>query len=112
MTDQRKKVKEAHRWFMNGDHPLDDRETFTDGQGILFLGEGKIVRYYRHPDRNGRDVCKLCGVIMHDHGWIDSGEYGHNVCPGDWIITDVDGNHFPCKPDAFETYDELTCGGG
>jgi hypothetical protein len=38
---------------------------------------------------------------MHDHGWIDTLEGGHNVCPGDWIITGVKGEHYPCKPDIF-----------
>lgn len=28
--------------------------------------------------------------------------------PGDWIITGVDGEQYPCKPDIFEkTYDKL-----
>lgn len=25
------------------------------------------------------------------------------VTPGDWIITGVKGEHYPCKPDIFET---------
>jgi hypothetical protein len=41
-----------------------------------------------------------------DHGWIDTLEGSHIVCPGDWIITGVQGEHYPCKPDIFEaTYD-------
>jgi hypothetical protein len=29
------------------------------------------------------------------------------VTPGDWIITGVKGEHYPCKPDIFEaTYEE------
>lgn len=32
-----------------------------------------------------------------------------NVSPGDWIITGVKGEKYPCKPDIFEaTYDKLT----
>jgi len=43
---------------------------------------------------------------MHNHGWIDTLEGGHIVCPGDWIITGVKGENYPCKPDIFEaTYD-------
>jgi hypothetical protein len=38
---------------------------------------------------------------MHDHGWIDTLEGGHIVCPGDWIITGVKGERYPCKPDVF-----------
>lgn len=40
---------------------------------------------------------------MHNHGWIDTMEGGHIVCPGDWIITGVKGENYPCKPDIFET---------
>ncbi len=33
-------------------------------------------------------------------------EGGHIVTPGDWIITGVKGEHYPCKPDIFEmTYE-------
>lgn len=45
---------------------------------------------------------------MQDHGWIDTPEGGHTVCPGDWIITGVVGERYPCKPDIFEaTYEEV-----
>src|SRR5690606_28069754 len=31
---------------------------------------------------------------------------GHKVCPGDWIITGVKGERYPCKPDIFaQTYE-------
>jgi len=38
---------------------------------------------------------------MHVHGWIDTLEGGHIVCPGDWIITGVAGENYPCKPKIF-----------
>ena len=39
-------------------------------------------------------------------GWIQTLEGGHIVTPGDWIITGVKGEHYPCKPDIFEmTYE-------
>lgn len=39
-------------------------------------------------------------------GWIDTLEGGHQVMPGDWIITGIKGEKYPCKPDIFEaTYD-------
>lgn len=45
---------------------------------------------------------------MHNHGWIDTLEGGHIVCPGDWIITGVKGENYPCKPDIFEmTYEPV-----
>ena len=67
--------------------------------------EGAVVRYYRHPGVVGETNCR-CGFIMHVHGWIDTLEGGHTVCPGDWIITGVKGERYPCKPDIFEaTYE-------
>jgi hypothetical protein len=32
----------------------------------------------------------------------------HEVTPGDWIITGVKGEHYPCKPDIFSmTYEPV-----
>jgi hypothetical protein len=89
-------VIEATQWFRNGNHPLDgDPST-----------EGKLVRCFRRPDVNGVSTCGHCSNIMQDHGWIDTLEGGHIVCPGDWIITGVVGELYPCKPDIFEaTYE-------
>ena len=100
-------VIEATQWFKNGDHPLDDTRTVYGSVGEPFLSEGKVVRYYRDPGVAGMERCKHCGDIMHNHGWIDTLEGGHIVCPGDWIITGVKGEHYPCKPDIFEmTYEK------
>lgn len=107
MAKYRKKpvVIEAFQWFINGDHPDDNCGTFDAGEGP-FKGEGKVVRYFRHPDVEGSTPCRHCGIVMHSHGWIDTLEGGHNVCPGDFIITGVKGERYPCKPDIFkETYD-------
>lgn len=101
-------VIDATQWFKNGDHPEDNQETFMGEGGKPFLGEGKVVRYYRHPDVDGQSNCQHCARIMHDHGWIDTLEGGHNICPGDWIITGVKGERYPCKPDLFEaTYEAV-----
>lgn len=41
-------------------------------------------------------------------GWIETLEGGHIVYPGDWIITGVKGEQYPCKPDIFElTYEPI-----
>jgi hypothetical protein len=94
-------VIEAHRWWQNGDHPLDEYQKGT-------VNEGKLVRRFRHPDVEGTSICAQCGYLWHDHGWIDTLEGGHKVCPGDWIITGVQGENYPCKSDIFaETYDEV-----
>ena len=93
-------IIEAYQWFKNGDHPEDDA---VDG-----TIEGKIVRYFRSPDIKGHTKCKYCGKIMSRHGWIDTLEGGHIVCPGDWIIKGVKGEYYPCKPDIFEeTYEVI-----
>ena len=70
--------------------------------------EDDIVRYFCRPDIAGSVRCSQCGVILHAHGWIDTLEGGHRVCPGDWIITGVKGERYPCKPDIFEaTYEKV-----
>lgn len=40
-------------------------------------------------------------------GWIMTLEGGHIVTPGDWVITGVKGEHYPCKPDIFAMTYEL-----
>lgn len=98
-------VIEATQWFKNGDHPEDDCRLIQGPEGP-FLSEGKVVRYYRTPELDGQRLCEKCRHIMHEHGWIDTLEGGHIVCPGDWIITGVAGERYPCKPDIFaQTYE-------
>lgn len=105
MKKYRKKpvVIEAVQWFRNGDHPHD--HSFEDGCEPV---EGKVVRYFRRPDVDGVIGCKHCDNIMHHHGWVDTLEGGHVVCPGDFIITGVKGEMYPCKSDIFkETYSKV-----
>jgi hypothetical protein len=110
-------VVEATQWFKNGDHPKDYEKSldgFENGELRTFTGEerralgweGSIVRYFRSPDVPGDKLCEHCHQPMHVHGWIDTLEGGHVVCPGDWIITGVKGENYPCKPDIFDaTYE-------
>ena len=108
MAKFRKKpvVIEATQWFKNGDHPFDfaGRPDDTDR-------EGEIVRYYRTPKIDRHMTCTHCRKMMHHHGWIDTPEKGHIVCPGDWIITMTSwnvGRRYPCKPDVFKrTYEPV-----
>lgn len=87
---------QAAQW--NGDYPEDGT-----------IGEGKVVRYYRNPYVRGTDHCSECGREFRVHGWIDTLEGGHIVCPCDWVITGVKGEHYQCKPDIFiATYEEST----
>ena len=101
-------VIEATQWFRNGDHPQDGYRWENNSDGDPVPVEGKVVRYYRKPGVSGEAPCIHCGNTMHFHGWIDTLEGGHIVCPGDWIITGVKGEHYPCKPDIFEaTYERV-----
>lgn len=105
-------VIEATQWFKNGDHPDDYSKThvgFANGELRTFQPEerkdleweGDIVRSFRHPSIDGERPCQHCEIQMNDHGWIDTLEGGHTVCPGDWIITGIKGERYPCKPDVF-----------
>jgi hypothetical protein len=110
MSKFRKKpcVVEATQWFKNGDHPQDDvfRPFEDTGAVPVEPREGAVVRYFRHPFVPGADNCAYCGRMFHDHGFIDTLEGGYQVCPGDWIITGVQGERYPCKPGIFaETYE-------
>lgn len=112
MAKYRKKpvVIEATQWHKNGDHPGDHdpiglagdteigREKYAE---YVETFEGKVVRRYRHPDVPSDKPCEQCGKPHSVHGWVDTLEQGHRVCPGDWIITGVKGEHYPCKPDIF-----------
>lgn len=71
-------VIEATQWFKPGDHPA----------VVLKYAQG------RHAEE---------GVP-----WVDTLEGGHVVTPGDFIITGIKGEHYPCKPDIFEaTYEKV-----
>lgn len=110
MAKYRKKpiVIEAVQWFKNGDHPQDDCYWVHDKSSDRFLSEGKVVRYFRRPDVDPESLCSECGQRFHVHGWINTKEDEHRVCPCDWIITGVRGEFYPCKPDIFEqTYEKV-----
>jgi hypothetical protein len=80
-------VIEATQWFKHGDH----------------LG---VTRF-----PFGLSVAKVEGALdypLYALGYIETLEGGHQVTPGDWIITGVKGEHYPCKPDIFEmTYERV-----
>ncbi|MGV9891692.1 hypothetical protein [Streptomyces sp. NPDC003395] len=91
---------EAHQWHQNGDHPKDGPAN----------REGRVVGYFRRPEAEyeGTKTHELCGRTWHVHGWIDTLEGGHTVCPGDWIVTGIHGEHYPVKPDIFQaTYEPV-----
>jgi len=76
-------VVEATQWFKMGDHPAvyqrDLMSTKPISPGVVYVEK----KYF-----------------------IKTLEGEHIVTPGDWIITGVKGEHYPCKPDIFEmTYE-------
>lgn len=61
------------------------------------------------PDSKRSGRCPTCDRLYFDHGWVATLEAGHLVCPGDWILTGIKGEHWPCNPDIFEaTYEKVS----
>lgn len=51
---------------------------------------------------------RTLAIGIRNCGWIGTLEGGHVVSPGDWIITGVAGEQYPCKPEIFEaTYEAV-----
>jgi len=103
-------IVDAVRWHRNGDHPDDDvMRRYEDTGGMPDSPrEGAVVRYYRTPSMDGKTLCQYCDETMHMHGWIDTLEGGHIVCPGDWIITGIKGEFYPVKDEIFQlTYEAV-----
>ncbi len=81
-------VIEATQWFKSGDHP-------------------EVIYPMPNTSHKADIRCEKCTKAIGKHGWIDTLEGGHIVCPADWIIQEPGGEHYyPCKPDIFEqTYE-------
>ncbi len=61
------------------------------------------VNYGWPKERGDERTHRLDGVY-----WIPTLEGEHIVSEGDWVITGVKGEHYPCKPDIFAaTYDAV-----
>ena len=78
-------VIEATQWFKMGDHPaVVERSSYQQtplSPGICYVTKVPIVKTL---------------------------EGEHIVTPGDWIITGIKGEFYPCKPDIFAaTYEEV-----
>ena len=82
---------EAAQWFKPGDHPN--------------------VKPRSNVPEHFNNKCGKCGFYTEDHGDIKTleGKGGaQEVCPGDWIITGIQGENYPCKPDIFAlTYEAV-----
>lgn len=88
-------------------HPPVDPETGEVSAADNAISFGRLKHSDpRMPERFRRDSCH---EVMDAHGYIDTLEGGHTVCPGDFIITGVQGERYPCKPDIFAaTYEAVT----
>ena len=68
----------------------------------------EATQWFKHGDHLA--VFKMHTVDPDDgvtpQAYIETLEGQMLVTPGDWIITGVKGEHYPCKPDIFEmTYE-------
>ena len=82
----------ATQWFKQGDHPE-----------VHACGPSDFARLLHGATSTAQSwTWAACGVV----GTLEG---QHIVEPGDWIITGVKGEHYPCKPDIFAmTYDQVT----
>ena len=65
----------------------------------------EATQWFKHGDHPA--VVKL-DVLPTENGWVKTLEGGHVVTPGDYIITGVKGEHYPCRPDIFTmTYESV-----
>ena len=81
-------VIEAVQWNKDGDH-AEVVLAFKEVDSGLIVGQQSPFL----------PVSRATYAIKTLEGW-------HEVTPGDWIITGVKGEHYPCKPDVFElTYE-------
>lgn len=84
-------IVQAKQWFpdreVEGVEPLDALDLRTEAR----------LRHALPP-----------GASLEHYGWIATLEGGHVVSPGDWIITGVENEKYPCKPSVFEaTYEPV-----
>ena len=67
----------------------------------------EATQWFKHGDHPKVTIMPR-GRENASKGWIHTLEGGHEVTPGDYIITGVKGEHYPCKPDIFAlTYEEV-----
>ena len=107
-------VIEAEQWFkVTYDEIIkhvyeDDLDVKSAEESIPIYHLG--VGYYNHPDYevDAEKKCQICGRPINAHGWMDTFYGKAIVCPGNWIIPDGKGNHFPIKDSIFkETYEAV-----
>lgn len=81
---------DAIRWWNHGDHPAVGRSHSPDI--CASQQESEVPAYER---------CTQCGRRGADHGGIKTLEGLMFVCPGDYVVTGVEGEHYAVKPSIF-----------
>jgi len=101
----------------NGRHITDDDSRYTDSSVLYDLWSERMkfrkkpvvieaTQWFKLGDHDKVEKFFAEDPEKLGYGWIQTLEGGHIVTPGDWIITGVHGEHYPCKPDIFElTYE-------
>ena len=80
----------ATQWFKNGDHP--QVRAIAPSDDLFFTGMGGAML-------TGREKYGVIGTLESPN---------HLVTPGDWIITGVAGEMYPCKDEIFRlTYEPV-----
>jgi len=86
-----------------------EAEVYRDGLEDGFVDGyydylGKVYTVKDYPDKWWEEVsCKTIKIP-----YINTLEGKHYISPGDWIITGINGERYPCKPDIFEkTYEAI-----
>jgi hypothetical protein len=77
---------------------------------VIFDGTGSIPELELFMiDTDSEWICSQCGKSSTLHGNVKTLEGYHIACPGDYILTGIKGEHYPCKPDIFKvTYEEVS----
>lgn len=77
-------------WYKLGDHP-------------------EVIQYpYDAIDHSINHLCEYCELPLESHGWIKTLEGGHIVCPKDRIVTGIQNEKYPIKPNIFKnTYEKV-----
>lgn len=87
---------------MSALHPLRTLDERATMRGMArYLKKPVVVeagQWFRHGDH----LAVLAEPGQGGVGYIDRPEGRLRVIPGDWIITGVAGENYPCKPDIFE----------
>ena len=96
-------IEISEPWWKDGDHP--SVKPSSEAKWIWANTSWyRITPFEREPG-----YCLKCLCDVTKHGWLGTLEGGHIVCPGDRIVTGVQGEQYPIKPDIFEqTYEPVS----